>query len=89
MFYFKCKDINERDALISNLRVKGVYAVFHYIPLHSSIAGEEHGTFFGEDKYTTILTQGESERLVRLPIFYNLERQEQETIIKAVLDFFE
>ena len=65
MFYIKCKDIQERSELISYLKINGILAVFHYIPLHSAPAGLKYGRFDGEDTYTT----KESERLVRLPMY--------------------
>ena len=62
MYYLKCRDLQERTALIDYLREREIYAVFHYIPLHSAPAGYKYGRFYGEDKYTT----KESERLLRL-----------------------
>ncbi len=84
MFYLKCKNLEERTSLINHLYSNGIQAVFHYIPLHSSPAGEKFGTFFGSDKYTTL----ESERLVRLPIYYGLEQSEVEYIIKTIKEFY-
>ena len=71
MFYIKTKNLEERSALISYLKENGVLAVFHYIPLHGAPAGQKYGEFIGEDKYTT----RESERLVRLPMYYNLSEE--------------
>ena len=68
MFYIKAKDLDERTELIRYLKANGVNAVFHYVPLHSSPAGRQLGRFNGEDVYTT----RESERLVRLPMYYGL-----------------
>lgn len=84
MYYIKLKDLDERTKLISYLKENGVGAVFHYIPLHSSPAGERFGTFFGEDKYTT----KESERILRLPMYYGLNVEEVEAICKKVAEFF-
>lgn len=84
MFYLKLRDIQDRDALISHLKSLQVMAVFHYIPLHSSPAGNQFGVFHGEDQYTS----GESERLVRLPLFYNLSDADQHKVIDAVLSYF-
>ena len=64
MFYIKTKDIEERTAFIDYMKGKGIWSVFHYIPLHSAPAGLKYGRFHGEDVYTT----KESERLVRLPM---------------------
>src|SRR5574344_1494434 len=68
MFYIKTKDLDERTRLISYLKENEINSVFHYIPLHSAPAGKKYGRFHGEDKYTT----KESERLLRLPMFYGL-----------------
>ena len=84
MFYLKCKDLNERTTFISFMKEKGVQCVFHYIPLHSAPAGLKYGRFVGEDKYTT----KESERLVRLPMYYGMTEEEQKAVIDSVLDFF-
>ncbi len=84
MFYLKCKDVEERSALITFLKEKEIGAVFHYIPLHSAPAGIKFGRFFEEDIYTT----KESERLVRLPLWYGLSEEQQDQIISAVKEFF-
>ncbi len=84
MFYIKLRDIEDRSAFIRYLKDAGIMAVFHYIPLHDCPAGEKFGRMAGEDRFTT----KESERLVRLPIFYNLTDVNQSTVIKAVLGFF-
>lgn len=85
MFYLKCKDLEERTALISYLKEQGVLAVFHYVPLHSAPAGLKFGRFDGEDVYTTT----ESERLVRLPMYYDLTEKERNFVIEAVLNFYQ
>ena len=85
MFYLKVKDIEERTALIEKLKEKGIMAVFHYIPLHSAPAGLKFGRFHGEDVYTT----RESERLLRLPMYYGLKGEQVEEICDAVKEFFE
>ena len=84
MFYIKAKDIEERTALIAHLRNCGAAAVFHYIPLHSSPAGLNFGRFHGEDKYTT----KESDRLLRLPMYYGLEEDDIKTVTKAIYTFY-
>lgn len=84
MFYIKVKDLEERTLLIDYLRKKGVMAVFHYIPLHSSEAGKKFGLFHGEDIYTT----NESERLLRLPLFYNINDTQLEQVVDAVKYFY-
>ena len=84
MFYIKCRDLEERTRFISYLKEEGILAVFHYIPLHSAPAGLKYGRFFGEDRYTT----GESERLVRLPMYYGLEPEKVDLICEKVKDFY-
>lgn len=84
MFYIKVKDLAERTELISFLKKKGVNAVFHYIPLHSSPAGKQFGVFNGEDKYTT----KESERLLRLPMYYNIDEQDIIYVAEMIKEFY-
>lgn len=84
MFYLKCKDLEERSAFIKFLGENGIMAVFHYIPLHGAPAGKVFGRFNGEDVYTT----KESERLVRLPLYYGLKEDEIEYIIGKVKEFY-
>jgi dTDP-4-amino-4,6-dideoxygalactose transaminase len=85
MFYVKAADLKERTALIDYLKKKEIGAVFHYVPLHSSKAGVKYGRFSGEDRYTT----KESERLVRLPMFFSLKEEEVDYITKAVREFYQ
>ncbi len=84
MFYIKARDLEERSALIRFLKEKDILAVFHYIPLHSAPAGMEFGRFHGEDKYTT----KESERLLRLPMYYKLEPSQVDYICEQVKAFY-
>ena len=84
MFYIKTKDMEERKALISYLKERDIAAVFHYVPLHSAPAGLRFGRFHGEDRYTT----KESERLLRLPMYYNLSESNQQKVIDAVHGFY-
>ncbi len=83
MYYIKLKDLETRTAFIRYLREQDICAVFHYVPLHSAPAGLKFGRFAGEDVYTT----QESDRLVRLPMFYNLEDEDVSRVIEAVLAF--
>ena len=85
MFYLKCKDIKERTKLISFLKKNDILAVFHYIPLHSAPAGIKYGRFYGEDKFTT----KESERLVRLPMFFSLKDDEVDYVIQKINEFYQ
>lgn len=84
MFYLKAKDLEERSKLIAFLKERGILAVFHYIPLHSAPAGKRYGRFSGEDRYTT----KESERLVRLPMYYSLSEADREHVIASVKEFY-
>lgn len=85
MFYIKTKDLEERSKLIAFLKENGIGAVFHYIPLHSSPAGQQFGRFHGEDKYTT----KESERLLGLPMYYGLEKKDIEYVVSKIKEFYE
>ncbi len=84
MFYIKTKNLEERTALISFLKENGILAVFHYVPLHTAPAGIKFGRFCGEDKYTT----KESERILRLPMFYKLTEEETVYISDKVKEFY-
>lgn len=84
MYYIKTKNIEERTRLIDFLKENGILAVFHYIPLHTAPAGIRFGEFRGEDVYTT----KESERLLRLPMFYKLTEAEVEYIVGKVKEFY-
>ena len=84
MFYIKCKDSTEREQLIQYLADAGIMAVFHYIPLHTAPAGLKHGRFHGEDRYTT----KESERLLRLPMYYSLSEDDVTYICEQVCGFY-
>ena len=72
MFYLKVKNLDERTALLEYLKQNGILSVFHYVPLHSAPAGVKFGRFEGKDRFTT----SESERLIRLPIYYLLENKD-------------
>ena len=85
MFYIKAKDIDERTELEAFLKENGIWAVFHYIPLHSAPAGKKYGRFHGEDVYTT----KESERLLRLPLYYGLKEKEVSYICDKVKEFYQ
>ena len=84
MFYIKVKDLEERTALLDYLKENDINAVFHYVPLHSAPAGEKFGRFEGEDVYTT----NESERLIRLPMYYGLSDNEINKILGVINEFF-
>ena len=84
MFYIKVRDLETRTELIRYLKEKGIMAVFHYVPLHSAPAGRKFGRFNGEDRYTT----KESERLIRIPLFYSISDEEVEYTIEMLLKYF-
>lgn len=84
MFYIKTRDLAQRTALQAHLRDCGIASAFHYVPLHSSPAGLKYGRFHGEDEFTT----RESDRLLRLPLYYGLSRGDVETVVEAVRDFY-
>lgn len=83
MYYLKVKDLETRTRLLEYLKKKGILSVFHYVPLHTSSAGIKFGRFHGEDVYTT----KESERLLRLPMYYSLRMEEAEEVVKALKQF--
>lgn len=85
MFFIKLKHVEERTKFIRFMRERDVVCVFHYVPLHTAEGGKKYGSFHGEDTYTT----SESERLVRLPMFYGLMLEERERIVKNIYQFFE
>ena len=84
MFYIKVRDLENRTDLLKFLTENGIQAVFHYVPLHSAPAGRKFGRFNGEDRYTT----KESERLIRLPLFYSISDEEVEYTIEMLLEYF-
>lgn len=84
MFYIKAKDLEERTALIDFLKANDILTAFHYIPLHTAPAGQKFGRFNGEDVYTT----KESERLLRLPMYYGLTEEEKEKVVKKIKEFY-
>lgn len=84
MFYIKVSDLEERTKLIEYLANNNIKSVFHYVPLHTSIAGRKYGQFVGDDRYTT----QESNRLLRLPMFYALKNEEVKKITDVVKKFY-
>lgn len=84
MFYIKCHDLEERTKFISFMKEQNIGCVFHYIPLHSAPAGMKFGCFSGEDRFTT----SESEKLVRLPLWYGMKDIEVNAVISAIKKFF-
>lgn len=84
MFYLKTKDLDERTKLIDFLKKNEILSVFHYVPLHTAPAGVKYGRFHGEDKYTT----KESDRLVRLPLYFGLKDDQVEYVVSKVKEFY-
>ena len=84
MFYIKVKNLELRTKLIKWLSSHEIVSVFHYIPLHSSVAGVKFGRFNGKDEFTT----KDSERLLRLPLFYNISKIEIKVITDRIKEFF-
>ena len=84
MFYVKVKDAIVLQQLLKYLKSEGITAVFHYVPLHTSVAGKKFGRFYGDDVYTT----KESERLIRLPLYYGLSKNDQQKVIDALFDYY-
>lgn len=84
MFYIKCRSLEERSAYIQFMKENDILCVFHYVPLHSAPAGIKFGRFFEEDKYTTV----ESDRLVRLPLYYDIAKEDLEKVVSKTLEFF-
>ena len=85
MYWIKLRTLSERTAFIDHMKESGVLTVFHYVPLHSAPAGLRFGRFDGEDKYTS----ADSDRLVRLPLYYGLTDADRAAVIDAVKSFFE
>ncbi len=84
MYYIKTRNLDQRTRLISFLKEKGIHSVFHYIPLHSSEAGRRFGRFYGEDRYTT----RESERLLRLPLYYGMRETDRQYVAEMLHEFY-
>lgn len=84
MFYIKAKDLEERTALIDYLKKNEIQSCFHYIPLHTAPAGLRFGRFHGTDRYTT----QESERLLRLPMYYGLTEEQSSRVAEVILEFY-
>ncbi len=84
MFYLKTKDLDTRQAYIKFMKENDICCVFHYVPLHSAPAGKKYGRFVGKDEHTT----SDSDRLVRLPMYYNMDSNDIEKVINKTLEFF-
>jgi dTDP-4-amino-4,6-dideoxygalactose transaminase len=85
MFYLKASGLAERTKLLAHLDAHGIMAAFHYVPLHTASAGASFGIFHGQDRYTTT----ESERLIRLPIWFGIEKATQRKVVDTIESFYE
>jgi dTDP-4-amino-4,6-dideoxygalactose transaminase len=83
MFYLKVKDLEERTALLEHFKQAVIWAVFHYVPLHSAPAGLKYGRFSGRDIQTT----SQSERLIRLPLYYGITGEEIDTVCEKITEW--
>ena len=84
MFYLKVYDLEVRSELLEHLKSNDIWSVFHYVPLHSAKAGLNFGRFDGVDQFTT----KESERVIRLPMYYGINENELAKIVSTVIKFF-
>ena len=84
MFYIKVRDLKERTSLLRHLKQNEAHAVFHYVPLHSSKAGSLYGEFRGVDQYTT----KESEKLIRLPMYFTMTEEERRSVVQSIFEFY-
>lgn len=85
MFYMKFADLETRQKFIAFMKENDILCVFHYVPLHSAPAGLKFGRFNGKDEYTT----ADSDRLVRMPMYYNIDSEDLKTVIGKTKEFLE
>ena len=85
MYYIKLKDLRDRTRFISHMSNRDIVCVFHYVPLHSAPAGKRYGRFVGDDVYTST----ESNRLVRLPLYYGISDTDVDQVIDSAISYFE
>jgi dTDP-4-amino-4,6-dideoxygalactose transaminase len=84
LFFIKLKDSSERSRLMTHLKDRGVTASFHYSPLHTTGPGKLYGRYFGPDVHSI----NESNRLLRLPIFYGINQAEIKYVTDQIYNFF-
>ncbi len=84
MFYIIVQSLSLRTRLLAHLRSANIHAVFHYVPLHTSPMGQQYGSKAGDLPVTEDL----SDRLIRLPCYYELNQQDQDSIMAEIKDFF-
>ncbi|MFN8287521.1 MAG: dTDP-4-amino-4,6-dideoxygalactose transaminase [Chitinophagales bacterium] len=85
IFFVRLRDENARNQLLNYLRERKIFATHHYLPLHRSVYGKIVGRFNGEDRYTT----SESLRLLRLPLYYDIDRAAQKRVIETIAEFWD
>lgn len=85
MLYLKVVNLEVKTTLLAYLKKNDIYAIFHYVPLHSAQAGRRFSRFYGEDRFTTL----ESDRLIRLPIWYGIETDTVDHIVRCVYSFYD
>lgn len=85
IFYLKTQSEKIRDQLISYLKQHHIQAVFHYLPLHNTKMGERHGKFIGKDKHTLETSQ----RIIRLPLYSSMTKEETSYVIEIIMQFFQ
>ena len=84
LFSLQCQDTKERMVLQQYLQDNNIQAYFHYVPLHSSEAGQKFGIFQGEDCYTT----KRSGALLRLPLYTNMTTDQVERVVECIIEFY-
>ena len=83
MFYIKFNNIDIRQQFIKHMKENEIQCTFHYVPLHSAPAGLKFGRFNGEDRFTT----QESDKLVRLPMYYKMRKEDRELVVAKAKEF--
>ncbi len=84
MYYILARTADERQKLLNHFKEQGVHSIFHYVPLHSAPAGKRYGRACGE----LVNTDSLSQRLVRLPLWCNISRSQQEHVVDCLCQFF-
>jgi len=84
LFYVLLDNLTTRSKLITHLKAQGINPVFHYVPLHSSPAGRQ----YGREGSRMLVTDDLSERLLRLPLFYEMNAEDIARITAAIREFF-
>jgi dTDP-4-amino-4,6-dideoxygalactose transaminase len=80
MYYVLLSPGIARQAVLDDLNNDGINAVFHYVPLHSSLAGQKYGRQSGD----LSITDSISERLIRLPLWIGLTLDQQDYVVQSL-----